>query len=406
MGDKMLYNQIITETNDIFNFIKELKINLHLTRIQRIYLVLFIKCLSISGSCVNLINISKMYFVKKHKTSIGRFLSDSNWKVDKIIGLYQKFIRKIIWGLALNKGEAIKVIIDDTILEKTKPSSKAKKPSEKCAYHYSHTKGKQVYGYQVVVVLLKCGKVKLPYMIKFYDKSKMSKIEMAEDLILSLPKPIYAGYILSDSWYSSEKIIKSSKKAGYTYIGAIKTNRVVYPKDFRMGVSISFLAKKLDKSKFDLVTVKKKNYYIYSYTGKINGFMKVTIVICYPEKQFGKEKALKSFISTNNALEANKILDIYSERWSIEVFIRTNKMVFGLKNFRVRSYRSFEKLLLIQMITYFYVASKDSDYNFLKSLREIRNNANRNLIRYVYFLAKEENKQLDEIENIILKKAV
>lgn len=96
------------------------------------------------------------------------------------------------------------MIIDDTILEKTKPSSKAKKPTEKCEYHHSHPKNKQVYGYQVVVVLLKCGKVKLPYTIKLYDKSKMSKIKMAESVILSLPKPIYEGYVLSDSWYSSK----------------------------------------------------------------------------------------------------------------------------------------------------------------------------------------------------------
>lgn len=53
------------------------------------------------------------------------------------------------------------------------------------------------------------------------------------------------------------------------------------------------------------------------YIGRINGFKRVSILICYPEKQFGNNKALKSFISTNIDLDINDILNIYSESWDI-----------------------------------------------------------------------------------------
>ncbi|HML05262.1 MAG TPA: hypothetical protein VK426_05770, partial [Methanobacterium sp.] len=102
-------------------------------------------------------------------------------------------------------------------------------------------------------------------------------------------------------------------------------------------------------------------------------------------------------------MNAMCILNFYSERWDIEVFIRTNKMIFGLKGIQVRNYIAVKKFLLIQMIAYTYVASQDINYSFLRSLKKIRNNTNKNLIHYIYFLVKEENKTLDEVENAVLK---
>src|SRR3712207_8664885 len=63
----------------------------------------------------------------------------------------------------------------DTISEKTKPSSKAVNPIEKCYFHNSHLKRKTVYGHQLVVALLSCDGLVLPYSIKIYDKSKDRK---------------------------------------------------------------------------------------------------------------------------------------------------------------------------------------------------------------------------------------
>ncbi|MDU7440149.1 MAG: hypothetical protein E7L05_06140, partial [Clostridium sp.] len=48
----------------------------------------------------------------------------------------------------------IYVAIDDTISERTVPSSKALKPIEKCSFHNSHLKRKTVYGHQLVTVCL------------------------------------------------------------------------------------------------------------------------------------------------------------------------------------------------------------------------------------------------------------
>lgn len=62
-----------------------------------------------------------------------------------------------------------------------------------------------------------------PYSIDIYDKDSMSKIELTQNLVESLPKPENKGYVLCDSWYSCKAIFNSSVKAGYSYIVTLKT---------------------------------------------------------------------------------------------------------------------------------------------------------------------------------------
>lgn len=109
-------------------------------------------------------------------------------------------------------GKPIYVVIDDTISERTVPSSKALKPIEKCSFHKSHLKGKTVYEHQLVTVMLICDDVVMTYSISIYDKKIKSKIQMTIELIKSLPSPVNEGYVLCDSWYSCKKIFKLLKK--------------------------------------------------------------------------------------------------------------------------------------------------------------------------------------------------
>lgn len=124
-------------------------------------------------------------------------------------------------------------------LKKTKPSSKAINPIEKCRFIYSHLENKKVYGHQIIVSLLSCDGLTLPYSIDIYDKDHMSKIKINENLIKSLPKPVNELVMLSDSWYSSKSIFNISKNKEYNYIGVLKTNRGIFPKSHeRLGIKL------------------------------------------------------------------------------------------------------------------------------------------------------------------------
>lgn len=96
---------------------------------------------------------------------------------------------------------------------KNKAWSKAKDPIEKCLFHHSHLKGKNVYGHQILVSLLSCDGLVFQYSIDIYDKESMSKIELTKKLIATLPKPENKGYVLADSWYSCKDIYNASEKS-------------------------------------------------------------------------------------------------------------------------------------------------------------------------------------------------
>jgi hypothetical protein len=148
----------------------------------------------------------------------------------------------------------------------------------------------------------------------------MSKIAIASNIIKSLPSPVNKGYVLCDSWYSCKEIFGASTESGYTYIGAIKTNRVIYPNGHeRLGAKLNRYARSLNKEVFGLVTVKDKQYYIYNYVGKLNDMKKVSIVLSYPKDSFRKEGCLKAFISLDTSVSILDILNHYIDRWVIGV---------------------------------------------------------------------------------------
>ena len=151
---------------------------------------------------------------------------------------------------------------------KTKPSSQALHPIEDAYFHQSHLKGKQDYGHQAVAVMLSC-------------------------------------------WYTSEKIINTFAAGGFHTIGALKTNRMLYPFGFKKKLNefAAFLTS--TRSNFRLVTVKKQKYYVYRYEGKLNGIENAVVLLSYPEKAFGNPKALRAFLSTDVSLSLDETLSYY-----------------------------------------------------------------------------------------------
>jgi hypothetical protein len=79
------------------------------------------------------------------------------------------------------------------------------------------------------------------------------------------------------------------------------------------------------------VTVGSRSYYVYRYEGSLNGIENAVVLISYPKDAFHVPKALRVFISTDVSLSTREILDIYVERWPVEVFFRQakNKLAFG-----------------------------------------------------------------------------
>jgi hypothetical protein len=78
-------------------------------------------------------------------------------------------------------------------------------------------------------MLCDCKKV-LSYSITRYEKGKKSKIQMVCEIAAKLPWPKGKAYDLCDSGFANKDVINVHFQKGYNLIGALKTNRVTYPK--------------------------------------------------------------------------------------------------------------------------------------------------------------------------------
>lgn len=76
--------------------------------------------------------------------------------------------------------------------------------------------------------MLSCNGLSLNYAMVLYDKSR-SKIEIVRRIAQELPVPPNAAYFLCDSWYTSSELIAAFAQKGFHTIGALRTNRIIYP---------------------------------------------------------------------------------------------------------------------------------------------------------------------------------
>jgi hypothetical protein len=298
-----------------------------------------------------------------HRTTIGHFLNRGKWDSESVGEKLSDEVYKHISEIE----PIIFISLDDSVNEKHKAHSKAKRPMEAVRSLYSHLKGGFVYGHQVFAAMAG----NMCYKIEFCEENDGGKIEKAIKVAESLPKLTKPGFVLMDSWYTCKDIINAFRGKGYHTIGALKTNRVIYPNG--KSIQISQFAKTLSQSEFRLVTAKSENYWLYRYVGKINGVKECVVLLTYPENAFGKEHTLRAFVCTDLSLSDESIFEYYAKRWKIEVFFKQHKHYFGFGKYQIRSANGIKRFLLIISLASFYFVSHFGN-NLGDAIRNFREN--------------------------------
>jgi len=236
-------------------------------------------------------------------------------------------------------------VLDDTITEVSG------KLIERASYIYDHTIGRSVLGFQKLVLgiytsdrfipvsqRICVGKkrpnkkskakkyAKIPKSDKIHPESAgakerleldKNKLEKSYSLLKEAKKKIKdVNYVLFDSWFCLNCFIKQVKSLGIEVICQLKnlprTNKYSYN---GKGYSLKELYNYFAKPK--MRTVKKYCYKRAVLTVNIPGEeiqMKIVFILNEGENNW------HAFSSTDAKLSANKILEYYSIRWSIEVF--------------------------------------------------------------------------------------
>lgn len=323
-----------------------------------------------------------------HRTTVAHFLNDGKWDDTLLADCLKAAVIDIIYSEALRTGKPVYCIVDDTIASKTKPSSRALHPIEDAYFHQSHLKGKQDYGHQAVAVMLSCNGIVLNYAFVLYNKS-ISKIDIVQNIAEELPVPPVMSYFLCDCWYTSEKVINTFAAKGFHTIGALKTNRMLYPFGIRKKLSEFAALLSVTRTDFDLVTVNNRKYYVYRYEGKLNGIENAVVLLSYPEKSFGNPKSLRAFISTDAALSTIEILSHYVCRWPIEVFFRQCKNMLALDTYQIRSSKGIQRYWQIMSLAHYICVTGTGKYcSFEEGYHQICDIVQQEKYRYLFQCAK------------------
>ena len=157
---------------------------------------------------------------------------------------------------------------------------------------------------------------------KRYKELNKKKTDLLVQMFSRVVKrKITVDYILIDTWFTSIGLLKKLRSICKSthIIGMYKYNSKIEVKS--KVKTLSQLKKQKEKPK----RCRKFNYYYHHYVSEIDG-LKVAVFI----SKRGKNGKWHTLISTDTSITFIKAIEVYSIRWSIEVFFKEAKQLFGL----------------------------------------------------------------------------
>ncbi len=273
------------------------------------------------------------------KNTYYRFLNETSYNWSRFLLLLA--VKVITAFDALTRPERVKVLIlDDSVIKRNRS-----KAVELLARVYDHVEHKCQKGFTLLTLGWSDGYSFIPTGFnmlssasksnrynevsnkidhrtngyKFRKESMMHKTDAAILLIKrTLQAGIHADYVLMDTWFTTEPMIKEILNTGIDAIGMVKQLKQRY----------TYRGKQ-----YKLPELKK--FVKFEGTGNIFGSLVVTTKTGIPVKiVFVRNRNKKSeclyILSTDISLNNSEIIRIYGNRWSIECFFKSSKSFLKL----------------------------------------------------------------------------
>lgn len=220
---------------------------------------------------------------------------------------------------------------------------------------------------------LKKKEIKLQYHKKRSEESTgckregellINKIDNAISLIRrARANSVSFEYVLTDSWFVCEKMIRFVIGIGSNIVGMAKMGKTTYMYNGRKRSAKAIVSSLKRDGKIRML----KRLHMYA-TDVVVDLKGVPVkLFFFKNTQRGKWNVL---LSTNTDLCATKAYEIYSIRWSIEVYFKEAKKYFGLGKSQSRDFNAQIADISISMIQYniFSVAKRFTSYETLGAL--------------------------------------
>lgn len=253
--------------------------------------------------------------------SLHHFLRNPYDKIKEIKKRNKELIAKHLKDVILT--------IDDT------PCKRKGKKIEGSGIHYGS--GGIIKGLCAVTAIIKVGTSRFFWDIQGYRTKRTcpkgafkSKIDIAREIIIDA-KRFFRGKltVLVDAWYACAPVLNPIREAGWTFIAAIKRNRIVKLDGKR--TSIGHLAKGPRRYKTIRVSKKKR----FKVAKRVIQLKKIGVVLLF----ISKSKEGTRFIITNDLnMTEFQMVKLYGQRTWIEVFHKEIKQHLGFGEMFMRSW--------------------------------------------------------------------
>jgi len=266
------------------------------------------------------------------------------------------------------------VSLDDSLDEKDKGT----RHLEAVEYHHDHTKSqgkKKPYytnGAVHVEVRLELGARSYAYDWRLYLREKTvrrlnrertpeqrlrfrKKTMLAQEMLAELQQllpPGFQVYVLFDSWYAANRLLKFCRRQRWHVVCAIKSNRKLGDRKLSQWPQ-ALRHQRYQRVQLTATDQRQRTYLVRTLQGKLTTVpFEVCVLI---SQRHHRDKHPKYFLCTDLSLSAQQILPIYQKRWPIEVDNFYVKQHLGLADFRVQSYEATEKWFAIVFLAFVFL---------------------------------------------------
>ena len=307
-------------------------------------------------------------FSAKHVSSLTRFMNDSPWNHKSLNH------QRITWAsniLTVRYHKYYPIIIDDTVNRKYGSLLTG------VGSYFSNTEKRVIHSQNLVTSHLFLGNSDIPLFIDIYKKKDeyedktnfKSKIDMAMEHIEKAPKlKDRTGVVITDTWYSSNSLIKKIIEMEYEGIIALKSNRTVNFKGKKYSVSE---LPTLPDNDFEKITVEGKVYQVWTSKVTLPGIsnkvtkkpQKFKIFISQLELSNKNWSGYKYLLVSDMAMGKWTILYLYQKRWKIETFYQFAKNAFDFRGSQIRTETGALRYFILLFFAYTYLSlSKHPHY--------------------------------------------
>lgn len=247
------------------------------------------------------------------------------------------------WLARLDPDGAPLLVLDDTPCPRDGPAI------EGVGWH--HGAQGLVRGVCAVTAMLKVGARRFVWAVRGYRPQKncpcsqfRSKIELAAEIVEEA-KEFFARNgltVLMDSWYACVRLLNAIAGAGWTYVAALRSNRIVYVRGRR--TSVRHLAK--SRRPVKTVCVGRRRFRVSRHEVWLPHVGPVVVFL----SRCGRES--RGFVTNSLTMTAGQMIQLYLQRYWIETLHQELKQHVGFGELFVRRWAAMERHWTLVALAY------------------------------------------------------